>query len=338
MRPALDLPGSLTRPAVLAAVSEYFLPITLSMTEAARAASEPLPADAQPMGLLYRPALLADAHTRIIDRKLGVDATVQRVALVDNLDKRGVLRWENFARSGLPLQRLEVQPQPGSRFEMLPASLADARLLANLQKDFVDWVYRTTSVTARANEALKVYAGPDVSAAEFRTACAEAARAARDKEIVRLTAALDRNLTTLQDRLAREERELARDQVEYEQRKREETGSLLEMGASVLGLGRKRSITSQIAKNRLTQQAKAEVDESVEAIQQFKTQIAELERRRAELEQETNDRWAAVVNQVSEIPLTPKKADIFLDHFGVAWVPFYIMHAAGRMVEIAAFQ
>ena len=69
---------------------------------------------------------------------------------------------------------------------------------------------------------------------------AEAARAARDKEISRLTASLDRQIATLQDRLAREERELTRDQVEYEQRKREETGSLLEMGASVLGLGRKR--------------------------------------------------------------------------------------------------
>ncbi len=335
---APDLPGSITRPAVPAAVSEYFLPVTCSMTEAARAAREPLPADAQPMGLLYRPVLLADAHVRVMDRKLGVDANLQRAALVDDLDKRGVVRWENFARSGLPLQRVEPQPQPGSRFEMLPASLTDARLLANLQKDFVDWVYRTTSVTARANEALKVYAGPDVSAAAFRAACAEAARDARDKEIARLTAPLDRQLATLKDRLAREERELTMDQVKYDQRKREETSNLLELGASVFGLGRKRSVTSQMSKNRLTQQAKADIDESVDAIQQFRSQIAELERRRAEAEQDANDRWASVVNQVTEIPVTPRKTDIFLDHFGVAWMPFYIMHAAGRMVEIPAFQ
>lgn len=336
--PVSDLPGSITRPAVPAAVSEYFLPVTCSMTEAARAAGEPLPADTQPMGLLYRAVLLADAHVRVMDRKLGVDANLQRAALVDDLDKRGVVRWDNFARSGLPLQRVEPQPQPGSRFEMLPAALTDPKLLSNLQKDFVDWVYRATFVTARANDALKVYAGPDVSAAAFRAACAEAARQARDKEIARLTAPLDRQLATLQDRLLREERELARDQVEYEQRKREETSNLLELGASVFGLGRKRSVTSQMSKNRLTQQAKAEVDESIEAIQQFKAQIAELERRRAETEQDVNDRWAAVVNQVTEISVTPKKADIFLDHFGVAWMPFYITHAAGRMYEIPAFQ
>lgn len=335
---ASDLPGSLTRPALPATVSEYFLPVSLSMTEAMRAAGQLLAPNVQPMGLLYRPALLAEAHARVLDRKLGVEAEIQRAALVKEPDKRGVIRWDDFTRSGLPLPRLEPQPQPGARFEMLPTLLTDVRILASLQKDFMDWVYRTTTVTARANEALKVYAGPQVSAAEFRAACAEAARAARDKEIAKLTASLERQMAVLKDRLAREERELARDQVEYEQRKREETGSLIEMGASVLGLGRKRSITSQIAKNRLTQQAKAEVDESVEAIQQFKTQIAELERRRAELEQETNDRWAAVVNQVTEIPVTPKKADIFLDHFGVAWLPLYIMHADGQMVQIPAFE
>jgi hypothetical protein len=336
--PVSDLPGSITRPAVPAAVSEYFLPVTFSMTEAARAAGEPLPANAQPMGLLYRAVLLADAHVRIIDRKMGVDANLQRAALVNDLDKRGVIRWDTFARSGLPLQRVEPQPQPGARFEMLPASLTDARLLANLQKDFVDWVYRTTTVTARANQTLKVYAGPDVSAAAFRAACAEAARDARDKEIARLTIPLDRQLATLKDRLAREERELAMDQVKYDQRKREETSNLLELGASVFGLGRKRSVTSQMSKNRLTQQAKADVEESVDAIKQITFQIAEVERRRAEVEQEANDRWAAVVNQVTEIPISPKKADIFIDHFGVAWMPFYIIHAAGRMYQIPAFQ
>jgi len=36
--------------------------------------------------------------------------------------------------------------------------------------------------------------------------------------------------------------------------------------------------------------------------------------------------------------VTPKKADIFIDNFGVAWMPFYIMHVAGEMYEIPAFQ
>lgn len=335
--PASDLPGSLTRPAIPSAIAEYFLPVALAMTEALRAADQPLPRDVQPLGLLYRPALLADAHARVVDRKLGVDTDLHRIVLIPDLDRRTPPRWEELLRPNLPLDRMQPQPEPGARFEMLPAVLGDARLLAALQKDFVDWVYRTASVTARANEALKVYAGPDVGPAEFRAACAEAARQARDREITRLTASLDRQMATLRDRLAREERELMRDQVEYEQRKREETSSLLEMGASVFGLARKRSLTTQIAKNRLTQQAKAEVDESIEAIQQFKAQIAELERQRAQIEQEVNDRWASLVNQITEIPVRPRKSDIFLERFGVAWMPFYLFYAQGQLHLLPAF-
>jgi flagellar biosynthesis chaperone FliJ len=333
-----SLPGSLTRPAIPSAIAEYYLPASLSMTEAARAAGEPLPQDAQPLGLLYRAGLLAAARVRLFDRKLGVDSDVHRAALVDAMDKRGVVRWEDFSRSGLPLDRVENRAQPGARFETPETSLTDARLLASLQKDFGDWVYRTTSVMARANETLKVYAGPDVTAADFRTACAEAARAARDAEIARQAAALDRQIATLRDRLSREERELAQDEREYQNRKWEENATHAE---NVFGLftgkGSMRKVSSSMTKRRMTEQAKAEVDESVEAIQQYQAQLEELERRRAEMEQAANDRWASVVNQVTEIPVAPKKTDVFIEYFGVAWMPFYILGVGNEIFELPAF-
>ena len=52
----------------------------------------------------------------------------------------------------------------------------DVKLMTALQKDFTDWVFRNSSVKARANQTLKVFAGPDVSPADFMKACADAAR------------------------------------------------------------------------------------------------------------------------------------------------------------------
>lgn len=141
----------------------------------------------------------------------------------------------------------------------------------------------------------------------------------------------------MKDKLSREQRELTQDQVAYEHRKWEERGNMAELGASLLGLGRKKSLTSQLSKNRLTQQAKAEVDKSVDAIQQYEQQIADKETERAQILQDVNDRWAAVVNQVSEIAVTPKKTDIFVDQFGVAWMPFYLIRAAAELYELPAF-
>lgn len=316
---------------------EYFLPLNYSVSEAFKAAGEPLPVDARMEAVLYRPTLLASARARVLDRRYGVDNEVHRAALVDVLEKRGVVRWDDFPYAGPDMSKMERQPAPQARFATLDAPFADAKLLATLQKDFADWAFRTSSISARANETLKVYAGPDVSAAEFRKACAETARAMRDNEISKATTALDRQLAALRDKLSREQRELTQDQVEYENRKREETGNMLELGAGLLGLGRKKSLTTQMSKNRMTQQAKAEVDESVDAIKQFQAQIAAKEAEREQVTRDINDRWAEVVNQVTEIPVAPKKSDVFIEYFGVAWQPFYIVRANGERFELPGF-
>jgi hypothetical protein len=332
-----SLPGSRTRPHIPNGILEVFLPANLTIVEAWRAARQNPPHDARIEGFLYRPALLAAARIRFLDRRYGVDSEIMRIALVDKLDPRGVVRWENFPYQGPGLERLEHEAPPQSRYEALPAPLGDARLLAALQRDFIDWVYRSTTLSARANQALKVYAGPDVSPADFRKACSDTARENRDRDIARQVAVIDRQITTLNDRLLREQRELAQDQVKYDQRKWEERSNLAEMGASLLGLGRKRSITSQVAKNRLTQQAKADIDESIEAIRQYETQLAELQQKREAVMREIHEHWAAISNQVSEITLTPKKSDIFIDTFGVAWVPYYLVVSGGQVQTLPAF-
>jgi flagellar motility protein MotE (MotC chaperone) len=169
------------------------------------------------------------------------------------------------------------------------------------------------------------------------TACSEAARDARDAEIEKKTAAIDRQIKALEDKLDREERELERDQNELAGRKREENSNLLEIGAGALGIGRKRSITSQFSKNRLTSKAKAEVNESIDAIAQYKQQIADLQKRREDMVAELNDKWGKVVGNVSEVTVAPKKSDVFVTLFGVAWLPYYMVKTNTGTMELPAF-
>lgn len=330
--------GSVTKPPLPAGVSEYFLPQTLSLPAAFQAAGQTMPAEALIEAVLYRPALLAAAQVRFLDRKYGVDSEVLRAVLVLSPAKRGALRWEDFPYRGPALEKIETTPPPAARFAMLSAPLDDVKTLTALQRDFVDWVYRTTTVKARANEALKVYAGPDVSQAEFMKACADTARQARDAEIEKQSAALERRIKALQEKLAREERELRQDEAEYNQRKIEELGTHAE---NVLGLfgGRRatRKLSTSLAKRRLTEQAKADVEESIEAIAQYKQELAELEEQRQQLVEEINARWGEMVNQISEITLTPKKTDIFVQFFGVAWLPYYVVRSGEETFELPAF-
>jgi hypothetical protein len=335
---ALETSGSETKPPLPIGIHEYFLPQKYSLPAAFRAAQKTMPGDAMIDSVVYRPALIASAKIRVLDRKLGVDSELTRAALVTTLEKRGSVRWEDHLIDGQTLENVETVPVPGSRFSTIDSPLNDSKLMAAIQKDFVDWVLRNSSVQARTNNALKVFAGPDVSQADFMRACAEAAREMRDKEIAKQIAPIDRQLKTLEDKLTREERELREDEAELANRKLEEAGTHIENITGLFGGKRKASrLSSSLTKRRMTEQAKADVEESIEAIAQFKGQIAELQKRREEVMAELNDKWGSIVNESSELTVNPKKTDIFVDLFGVAWMPYYNVSVGGALIELPAF-
>ena len=334
--PAFD--GSITKPPIPAWIKEYYLPQNYSLPEAFSAAQQIMPPEVMMEGVIYRPSLLASAHVRILDRKLGVDSEIVRTALVSNLEKRASVRWEEHLYNGPSLENVDTTSVPAARFGTIDAPLNDTKLMTSLQKDFTDWVYRTSSVKARANQALKVFAGPDVSQAEFMKACADAAREARDAEIAKKTATIDRQIKTVEDKLMREERELREDEAELSNRKIEEAGTHLENLTGLFGGRRKASrLSSSLTKRRMTEQAKADVEESYNAIDEFKRQLAELQRRREEVVNELNEKWGQVVGQTSEVTVAPKKTDVFVNLFGVAWMPYYIIKTNTGMMELPAF-
>jgi len=328
--------GSQTKPAVPASIKEYFLPQNYSLPEAFKADGQSMPAEAMLESVIYRPALMAVAQVRVLDRKMGVDSEMTRAVFVEGLDKRGVVRWEDVLFNGQSLESAETSPTPSSRFGSIDAPLNDAKLMSAMQKDFTDWVLRNSSVQARANTELKVFAGPDVSRAEFMRACADVASQKRDAEIAKTTAQFDRQLRTLQDKRARETRELREDEAELSHRKWEEAGTHFE---NIFGgrKGARRRLSTSLSKRRQTEQAKADVEESVDAIKDFDHQIAEIQKKREQTIAEINDRWGHVVNDITEVTISPKKTDVFINLFGVGWVPYYIVRSGSETIELPAF-
>jgi hypothetical protein len=332
-----SLSFSTTRPTIPAGVSEFFLPNNLSFTQAFQAAGREIPTEASSQGLVYRPVLLAQSSTRFINRKYDLDYDLVQTTLVQTPDRRGLVRWENYSVPALDQATLDQPPDPQGKFATLEAPFSDGKALAALQKDFLDWAYRTAKVIVRAHEGLGLYAGPQVSAAEFRTQCSEAARAVRDEEIEKFKASFETKLRTMQDRLKREERELRQDESELSQRKMEETGTHLENIASLLGMGRKRTMTTSLTKRRQTAQAKADVEESQDAIEEMKKQMAAIEEQKTMGIEQINQRVGEMIKEITEIPVTPLKKDVLLDFFGVAWMPFYIVRIGDSVEELPGY-
>lgn len=330
--------GSMTKPSLPAGIREYYLPQNYSLPEAFNASGKTQAYGANIQGVVYRPVLLASAQIRVLDRKYGVDVEVTKTALVDSLDRRGIIRWEDFPYAGPGLDKLESGPVPSSKFGTIEPPLNDSKLMTSLQKDFTDWVFRNSAVTARANAALKVFAGPDVSQADFMKACADTAREARDAEITKKTSALDKKIKTLEDKLYREERELREDETELQNRKMEEYGTHAENVISLFAGSRStRKLSSSLSKRRMTENAKADVEESMQSIKQMQQQLSDLQREREDMAREITDKWGSIVSEISEVTINPKKTDVYVNIFGVAWKPYYLIQAGGETIELAAF-
>ena len=328
--------GSSTRPGAPTGIDEYFLPHNLTLSQAVKASEKTLPTDIQPQGLLYRPVLIAQASVRFIQRKYNLDHEARNAALVLEPDRRGAARWEDWLVASFDPRSLERDTAPGARFATLEAPLSDGKTLRTLQSDFSDWIYHNSEVSVRANESLGVFAGPGTSQADFRRQCAEAARQKRDDEIKKVEDSYNKKLDTIQDRLKREERELSQDEAELRDRRLEEYGTHFENALSLLSRRRKRLSTS-LTKRRLTEQAKSDVEESLQAIEEYERHITELQGEQENATQEINTKWGDLANTLTEIPVRPYKKDILIELFGIAWMPYHIVEVDGNTIELPGF-
>jgi hypothetical protein len=273
---------------------------------------------------------------RFFDRRYDLDYELLHTVLATSADRRGTVRWEEVLAEAIDPSQLAHAPDPQARYAPLEAPLSDAKALAAMQKDFAEWAYRESKVAIRANETLKIYVGPQVSQADFREQCSQAARQGRDAEVEKVSEGFDKKIAAIEEKMGREERELKQDEAELSQRKMDEIGTAAETIFSLFGK-RRRSVSRSLTKRRMTSQAGADVQESKEAIAEYKRQIAELEGEKEKAVQEVNDRWTEIVNQVSEIPVAAAKKDVLVDLFGVAWLPCYQVQAESELIELPGF-
>jgi hypothetical protein len=329
-------PLSTTRPAVSSGIEEFFIPNDLSFGEALTAARIPSDAQVQQGGIIYRAGLFAQAEIAYLAARYNLNLTRQVASLAQDARGRRVA-WEDFARQPYRREQLTGAPLPGARYAPLPVWLGDARLFAGYRTDFEDWVYRTSAIKLRVNETLKVYAPPETTTAEFREMCSKAARNAMQDEVEKIDVAYKKKLDALELKIKRQEMEVESQEKELGQRRLEEVGKGAELLLGMLG-GRKRSISSSLTKRRMTAQAKAELKQEQAELEALEKQLEAIEAEHKAALEDVNERWAQVASREIEVPVTPYKKDIYIDLFGVAWMPFYVVEVGGQIRELPAFK
>jgi hypothetical protein len=323
-------------PALSPDVPQVFLPLHLTQKRAVSRLEEDVgkSVKATEASLVYEPALLASATVSFVDRKRKVDEEKQVALLVPPGDLGAAVDWENADPVDLDVGQLEEQPEPAAVFGPVPSELSTATKVKALAKDFASYLYAEERLNLYHNPKLKLYSEPGESEKEFKIRAQQVAREQRDAEVDKLRDKYQKKLDRLEERLSREELELADDRADYEGRKREE---LLSAGESVVGMlgifGRRssRGLSTAARKRRLTTKALSDVKESQEQIARLK---AETEEMRREMEGEVEDlagQWADVVEDLETYAVKPRRSDVNVQLVSVAWAPYWeIGYASAR--------
>jgi hypothetical protein len=326
---------SSTRPAVPAGTDEFFLPGNLDLQQAMTMAGLSPAREVTTRGILYIPALLAQAEIRYLARKYNLEFSRKLTALVDR-EPSGLIPWEKFAWRNLEPGSLHSHPLPQSFFAPLPAWLSNVRLLKDLEKDFVDWVFRNGTIYLRANEALKVYASPAVTEEDFRKQCEQAAQATIRAEKAKLEETYQRKIDALKERIERQKAEVKRKEDEFSQRRIEELGAGGELLMSLFG-GRKRSVSSSLTKRRLTAQAKAAWEQEKKDLEALEKQLAALEQDYQKTLSTLQERWTKIITEETQVPLPPQRSNVFVELFGVVWCPYFLITIEDQEQKVPAF-
>lgn len=288
--------------------------------------------------LVYEPALLGLASVAFSDRKRDVNETKQVLIACPDPGSVGQPAWETGESLTIPAEKLAEAPdQRAAGFGMPPESFVDARKLSASAQALANWLYQSSRFQLSVHPGTGLFRHADEPERDFLIRLQQAAREQRDREVDALEQKFAPKLEKIQERLHREERELSRDEEEHQNRKASE---LVGLGTTVLGffLGRKSAsgINSALSRRRMTANAKAEMEESQETIEELTSQQQELEDEMKAAVAEISAKWEQPETALVTEEIAPRRSDITVHLVALGWMPYWKPASSGTVVSTAA--
>ncbi|HVR98415.1 MAG TPA: DUF87 domain-containing protein [Thermoanaerobaculia bacterium] len=281
-----------------------------------------LPVRSKPAGILYEPALFAVAKVHYTDKTTEHDEEVSLLAPLAG----GEPDWYAAqALDDLWKEDLEAEPASGARFAPLPDAAVRARSYTGWQRDLEEALYRTRRCELFRSPSLGEVSRPGELERDFRIRLADAAREKRDAQVEVLRKKHAPRVRQLEDRIRRaaQAREKQSDQA-----RRQTWDSVLSAGTAVASIlfGSRRGSTFGRASTAVRGVGRAfeerqDVSHAEENLESLQRQLAEMN---AELEAEIarlDERFNAETEALETVALKPRKQDVEVRFFTLAWAP-----------------
>ena len=174
---------SAQKPVIPTGVNEYFKP-----------------AEGDQTGGAYQPGLLLQAQVRYFSKQYGVNQIVRKASVL-KFEPQGMPDWQTNITKDMDASQLLRTPQAGLKFASLPGFLATKKKMDDLQKDFIDWIYRQGSLTIFVNEELKLASIPGETKEAFIARCQQEAAKVGGAEDVKKKMEFEKKSLPLRQRI-----------------------------------------------------------------------------------------------------------------------------------------
>jgi hypothetical protein len=245
--------------------------------------------------LVYQPRLLGGAEVVFADRRRNLEYRRTYRYLAVPPAPGEAANWhaaEPFTAA------LAEAPESGARWADVTESLNTAKKLTGLKRGFTDFLYGNAKFALYVNGTLELVSAPGEDAPAFQERCREGARRAAER-------ALDAEKRKYEPKFRVLHAEMPDPAAE---KQGDSWWSNLSLGLFGMGWASPRPPTRLPAK----EQAKLDA----------------LEDDWRKKWEEIRQKWQRAGEEYTELQLTPRKTDIQVTHFGLAWVPFWSLPAA----------
>jgi hypothetical protein len=243
------------------------------------------------------------------------------------------MRWDQGEMINLHVDDLASEPpldgaqgMPEARFAPLPGELGRKSAYPKWESALKTHIYHHAQITIWGCTPLKLYSRPAETKRAYLERCRVEIARIKEEKLAAERQKFEGKLRRIQDRIRREELELEQDEAELAERRREE---LLSGAESLLGLFSKRGRRSRRVfsrasrQRRYVQDAKGDVEESVETLDMYREQLEDLEAAWQTAAERVIAKWEGTLDEIREITVRAKRADIAIRFCGLAWFPFW---------------
>ena len=306
------------RPEIAATINEYFMPTS-----------------GRPEGTItYIPSWIAQAEVRAEKEKYSFSLRTQKAYEIEDENIRGTsIRWDDYAIDPLDLDALMNRPEDDEAvYQTPPAWMMDAKLAKTYESDFVDYLYRDASIMVLANEKLGVFADSDDTEADFDTKCREKIDASVEAEIEKISKTYNAKLEKLNNKLEKAQLVVEEKSSQLKQKGVQTGVAAVELLVGLFGGGRKRSASTSVNKGSQTINAKSALEKAQLDVENLNEDIQTVKDELEAKTEEIKEKWESLLDAKKEVKITVAKKDIFVDAFGICWMP-YCMNENGKLVK-----